>query len=367
MSRRLQHADGSFAGVALATVPIQYFQDYYNGFELGRNGAMVLALSDGTLITRRPYIASAIGSDIVNGPVFTLMREFGKRGTGLRIANLDQVERQYSFLKLSKFPLVVSAALAKDDIFAAWWRQTWREAVVVTLLIAILFFIGFRLFRQLLIRDGMALELRRMHMQLEESVTELDRLARTDALTGLSNRRCLGERIEIELLRAARQKTSLALVMIDIDHFKQYNDTYGHIAGDACLKLVSAAIADVIRRPADLAARYGGEEFAVLLPNTDLAGAMVVARQLCAAVVALQEAHRASEYGVVTISAGVTACVPDGAVAMSSLLAEADRALYAAKGRGRNQAVAGTVGARLRDGAGAHFAGTMPVDFPHDR
>ncbi len=347
MSRRLQNADGSFAGVALATVPIQYFQDYYNDFDLGGHGAMVLALDDGTLVTRRPYVASAIGSDIVNGPVFTLMREFGEKGTGMRIANLDHVERQYSFRKLGKFPLVVSAALGKDDIFKAWWTQTFREVAVVSVLIVILFFIGFRLFRQILIRDGMEVELRQMHLQLEQSVTELDRLARTDGLTGLSNRRCLGERLETELARASRQKASLALIMIDIDHFKRYNDTYGHIAGDACLKLVSAAIAEATRRPGDLAARYGGEEFSVLLPNTDIDGGMAVARRICAAVVALQEPHRASDYGIVTISAGVTACVPDAAVTMSSLFAEADQALYAAKTSGRNQAMAGPVQAVL--------------------
>jgi len=347
MSRRLQDADGRFAGVALATVPIQYFQDYYNGFDLGRSGAMVLALADGTMITRRPYVAGAIGSDIVNGPIFTLMREFGERGTGMRVANLDRIERQYSFRKLSRFPLVVSAALGKDDIFRTWWVQTWREIAVVSVLLIILLFIGFRLFRQILIRDGMEIELRQMHVRLEQSITELDRLARTDGLTGLSNRRCLGERLESELGRATRQKASLALIMIDIDYFKRYNDTYGHIAGDACLKLVSAAIDEATRRPGDLAARYGGEEFSVLLPNTDADGGMAVARRICAAVVALQEAHRASEYGIVTISAGVTACVPDASVTMSGLFAEADQALYAAKATGRNQAMAGPLHAAV--------------------
>jgi diguanylate cyclase (GGDEF)-like protein len=328
-----------FTGVALATVPIQYFHDYYNGFDLGRNGAMLLALSDGTLITRRPYVASAIGTSIGKGPVFTLMREFGDQGTGLRVANLDKVERLYSYRNLRPLPLVVAAALAKEDIFASWWAQTWREGGIVALLLAILLFIGSRLFRQILIRDGMERELRQMHVALEQSVTELDRLARTDGLTGLSNRRCLGERLDTELARASRQQASLALIMIDIDFFKRYNDTYGHIAGDACLKLVSAAIDAATRRPGDMAARYGGEEFSVLLPNTDLEGGMAVARRICAAVVALREPHRASDFGIVTISAGVYACVPDTSIDGSALFAGADQALYAAKTSGRNQAV----------------------------
>ncbi|MDQ2823804.1 MAG: sensor domain-containing diguanylate cyclase [Pseudomonadota bacterium] len=343
MSHRLQDANGHFSGVVLATVPIAYFQDYYNGFDLGRNGAMLLALADGTLITRRPYVPSAIGSDISRGPVFSLIREFGDVGTGLRVANLDHVERQYSYRKLHAYPLVVSAALAKDEMFAGWWTETWREGVVVLFLLVVLFVIGYRLFRQILIRDGMEIELRRAQIALEESITALDRLARTDALTGLSNRRCLGERIEIELARASRQKTPLALIMIDIDFFKRYNDTYGHIAGDACLKRVSDAIDGATRRPGDLAARYGGEEFSVLLPHTDAAGGTAVARRICAAVVALQEAHRTSEFGIVTISAGVYACVPDQTTNVGKLFTEADAALYAAKTSGRNQAMTAVV------------------------
>ena len=345
MSHRLEDAHGAFAGVVLATVPIQYFQKYYDGFDLGRNGALLLALADATLITRRPFVEANIGSDISKGPVFSLLREFGDVGTALRVARLDGVERQYSYRKLHGYPLVVAAALAKDEIFAYWWAETWREGLVVLFLLAVLFMIGYRLFRQILIRDRMETELRQMHVALEESVTALDRLARTDALTGLSNRRCLGERLETELARACREKTPLALIMIDIDFFKRYNDTYGHIAGDACLKLVSGAIDGATRRPGDLAARYGGEEFSVLLPNTDAEGAMAVARRICAAVVALQEAHRASEFGIVTISAGVTACVPDQGVGMGDLFTQADAALYAAKTAGRNQAMAGAVAA----------------------
>jgi len=347
MSRRLQDASGEFTGVALATVPIQYFQDYYDDFDLGKTGAMLLALADGTLVTRRPYVASAIGSDVKNGPVFTLMREFGDRGTGLRVANLDHVERQYSFRKSQLAPLVVAAALSKDDIFATWWAETYRECAALALMLGILFFIGYRLFRQILIREGMEGELRQMHMALEQSVTELDRLARTDGLTGLSNRRCLGERVDTELARASRQHATLALIMIDIDFFKKYNDTYGHLAGDDCLKLVSAAIEEATLRPGDLAARYGGEEFSMLLPNTDLEGGMAVARRICAAVVALQEAHRASEFGIVTISAGVYACVPDTSVDAATLFAHADQALYAAKRAGRNQAVGSAAQATL--------------------
>jgi len=339
MSRRLQDEAGNFAGVALATVPIQYFQDYYNSFDLGHNGAMLIAITDGTLITRRPFVASAIGTSIAKGPVITMLRELGERGTDLRVANLDHIERLYSYRKLDGFPLVVSAALSKEEIFASWWAQTYREGGIVAVLLAVLLFIGYRLFRQILIRERVERELRKMHLALEQSVAELDRLARSDGLTGLSNRRCLGERVDTELARASRQRAVLALIMIDIDFFKKYNDTYGHIAGDACLKLVSAAIDNATRRPGDLAARYGGEEFSVLLPNTDLEGGMAVARRICAAVVAMQEAHRASEFGIVTISAGVYACVPDTSVDGATLFAQADQALYAAKRAGRNQAV----------------------------
>ena len=341
VSRRLQHADGSFAGVALATVRIAHFQQYYDGFQLGGKGAIVLALNDGTLVARRPFVDGAIGTSQAAGPVFGLLRGGAAAGSAMLVSNIDGVERLYAYRKLDAYPLVVAAALARDDIFAAWWEDTWYEGAALLAMLATLGTVGWRLLRQLLIREGMALEMQRLQTQLRGTVAELDRLVNIDALTGLKNRRCLGEQMDTEFARAAREQTSLALVMIDIDFFKRYNDLYGHVGGDGCLRLVSDVLAQVSQRPGDLTARFGGEEFAVLLPNTDLAGAMAVAVKLCEAVAALRAPHAASECGIITISAGAFAVAPDGSGTVADLLEAADRGLYAAKAAGRNQACAG--------------------------
>ena len=125
--------------------------------------------------------------------------------------------------------------------------------------------------------------------------------------------------------------------MIDTDQFKAFNDRYGHLAGDACLRSVAQAIADIPRRPGDLVARYGGEEFAVLLPSSDAAGAYKVAKAVRRAVYNLAVPHELNHEQRVTVSIGVSAMVPDGLIALVDLIAEADKALYCAKHSGRNR------------------------------
>jgi diguanylate cyclase (GGDEF)-like protein len=145
-----------------------------------------------------------------------------------------------------------------------------------------------------------------------------------------------------EFSRATRQASALALIMMDVDCFKQYNDIYGHAAGDECLRTISRLIGDLTaRRPGDLAARYGGEEIAVLLPNTDVAHAVAIADNIRSAIHSLEIEHSGSPAGFVTISAGVDARVPtrDAGEATELILA-ADKALYEAKKKGRNRVLA---------------------------
>jgi diguanylate cyclase (GGDEF)-like protein len=158
-----------------------------------------------------------------------------------------------------------------------------------------------------------------------------------DGLTGLANRRCFNQTIEREFKRAARSGQPLSLIMVDIDHFKTFNDQYGHPAGDTCLRAVSAAMQGVPRRPGDIVARYGGEEFAILLPETDVAGAVQIVGDMQAAVRTLAIRHEASALGVVTVSAGVASWSPGRLAATPAWLVEAaDAALYDAKALGRN-------------------------------
>lgn len=185
------------------------------------------------------------------------------------------------------------------------------------------------------------MERKRMAEKLRESNAQLQTLASLDGLTSISNRRSLDDRFEQEWKRALRAQESLALLMVDIDHFKQFNDIYGHQAGDACLQTVARTLAGRIRRPEDLVARYGGEEFAVLLPHTELEGALTLAEELRAAILGLAIEHRGGSSRCVTVSIGCSACRPAEEQVRFALLRSADAALYRAKQAGRNRIEAG--------------------------
>ncbi|MEY4766611.1 MAG: hypothetical protein RI907_3284 [Pseudomonadota bacterium] len=176
--------------------------------------------------------------------------------------------------------------------------------------------------------------------ELEEANHRLELLSTTDALTGVANRRKFNEALDAEWLRARRTRQPIGLVLIDIDHFKLYNDHYGHQGGDACLQMVASTMKHGLRAGSDLIARYGGEEFVLLLPNTDLAGTMVVAERVRAAVEARHEPHAQAASGFVSVSLGVTSFVPGGDTRATQHVAHADQALYEAKRGGRNRVVA---------------------------
>ena len=183
----------------------------------------------------------------------------------------------------------------------------------------------------------------RNHLELKLARDLLERRAVVDGLTGLANRRRFDEFLEHEWRRAARNGLPLSLVMLDIDLFKDYNDLYGHPAGDACLRQVAGAVAASLKRPADLAARFGGDELACLLPETDAAGACLVAQHIRDSVGALALPHGQSSVStVVTVSEGVvTSCPACEEMPTAVLVEAADRLLYAAKRAGRNRMVVG--------------------------
>ena len=185
--------------------------------------------------------------------------------------------------------------------------------------------------------DQQRAELVHANAQLGEANSVLRRLSFLDPLTNVPNRRYLDEYLEREWLRAARDQTCLAAVMVDIDHFKSFNDRYGHQAGDRCLEAVSAALRWSLRRPADFLARYGGEEFVAVLPETDQAGACHVAEAMRLAVEALRMGGTEDEEERVTVSLGVAARRPTWMDRPADLIAAADRALYVAKKSGRNR------------------------------
>lgn len=166
---------------------------------------------------------------------------------------------------------------------------------------------------------------------------EIDVQAGTDSLTQIANRRRFNNYLEQQWQQMLELQRPLSVIMCDIDAFKCYNDTYGHLAGDNCLKQIAVAFCQALQQPGDLGARYGGEEFVALLPQTDLERATLVARRIQSFVRDLQLPHRASPvYSIVTVSMGVASTIPQACETASSLIQRADRRLYDAKRHGKN-------------------------------
>ncbi len=222
--------------------------------------------------------------------------------------------------------------------FKTWWFRLLTAALVVGLLT-----LAYRVRVRHLTRTQAQLQamVAARTAELEASNAKLAELSSTDGLTGVNNRRGFDGALDAEWRRAARNGYSLALAMLDVDHFKSYNDHYGHQAGDQCLRTVAGLIAAHARRTTDVVARYGGEEFALLAPATNETDALEIAEGICAALAALALPHAKSPYGVVTISIGVATLLPDEALSSEMLIQRADRAMYQAKRDGRNRAIAG--------------------------
>ncbi|MDB5906076.1 MAG: diguanylate cyclase [Massilia sp.] len=340
VSRRLDNPDGSFAGVALATVRIDFFRSFYESFDIGAKGTIFLATDDGRFMVRRPFNEKDIGADISGGALFRLWRENGETASAILTSRIDQVERLYTYRHLRRYPMLISVALSKEEVLARWRKSVYLGAAGTLILLTVLLSLGTRMIRQLIVRDRLQRELREAQTALEANNASLKLLALSDGLTGLANRRHFDQRLSAEFKRAIREQSPIALVMIDVDYFKRYNDHHGHVAGDACLQAVSKAVAAGPRRSGDLAARFGGEEFAILLPGTDLEGALAVAEAVRVAIAELKFEHGASPFRILTVSAGVHSFVPSRGQAARSLIEAADRGLYQAKAAGRNRVCA---------------------------
>ena len=180
-------------------------------------------------------------------------------------------------------------------------------------------------------------ECKAVELELREANHKLEILSNIDGLTQIANRRCFDFHLQIEWLRLIREFRPLSLIMVDVDKFKQYNDYYGHLAGDDCLLRVAQAMQQVISRSSDLLARYGGEEFAIILPNTNLEGAIVVAKKIQEKISLLNIPHAYSEVKpIITVSLGIASIIPNSELQPDKLVARADRELYYAKQHGRD-------------------------------
>jgi len=339
VSRRINHPDGSFAGVAVATIYLHHFLALYDSIDMGNNGAINLIADNGTIVVRRPFNEADIGTNVANGPLFNKLLPNATFGTATFKSVIDGVERVLGYRRVNGYPLIVSAALNKEEVLDGWRQESMNSAAIVALLLGFLGALGYRLIRVMRQQNHIQSELLGAQEKLLEVNRSLELLALEDALTGLANRRQFDLFMVAEMGRAKRSQSGLALLMIDVDHFKLFNDHYGHLAGDECLRHISVIIRDNIKRPGDLAARYGGEEFAVVLPGTDYVGAFLVAEKIRRAVQLAGMEHSESAVGVVTVSLGVCAYDPASQAVADDLIGAADKALYVAKASGRNMSV----------------------------
>ena len=322
ISRRWSRPDGSFGGVVMGTLRLAYFQNLFTKMSLGKLSVMTLMQTDGIVLMRMPYAPDYVGRNIGYSDVFSRISK-SPFGSYEGKATIDGVNRIYAFGKIGTLPLIMTVGLGADEIYAGWRGEAFVMGLMMVVLCAMTIALGTILTR----------EWRRR----EDAERQLSLLAATDALTGLANRRQFDEAIAREWARAKRSQSPLSLLMIDADHFKAYNDTFGHQAGDALLLAMAGCIGAAIKRPGDVSARYGGEEFAILLPNTPVYGAREVATLIHATIAELEVVHPSAPTGKPTVSIGVACLVPRPDAEHSQLIRAADSALYEAKSNGRNR------------------------------
>ena len=325
LSRRITGEDGRFLGVVIGSIRFSYFHDLFGRLRLNPNDIITVFRHDGTVIMRTPFDLDIIGKNLSDLPgVKRALSEPSGFYSGAASAN--RLPRLYVWRDGTR-PLVVIVGKPWADIYRLWRVEAIRIGAVMAALAS--FVLGATLF--------LAREISRRAAAEEK----LEELATTDALTGLRNRRKFDAAIENEWRRAARLKRPLALLIIDADHFKTFNDTYGHQAGDEVLVGIAICISDSVHRAGDCAARYGGEEFAVLLPDLPPAKAFVVAE-----TIRLKVRQWCGETAPTTVSIGVASLVPDANIEWAAMIRAADEALYAAKATGRNRTVLAS-GAKL--------------------
>ena len=315
LSRRISDADGHFLGVVAGSIRFSYFHDLFSHLTLGPGDAICVLRRDRTIIMRTPFDIDVIGKklgDMPRGKQPTLQEGGSLSGLG----PVDDIPRLY-VRPTSTSPLIVVVGKPLDGVLGLWRVQAVRIGAIMVVLVVFVLAVTLFLAREIGRRA--------------DAEEKLEELATTDALTGLRNRRKFDAAIESEWRRAIRHKTPISLLMIDADHFKSYNDTFGHQAGDQVLVGIAICISDSVRRAGDCAARYGGEEFSVLLPGTAQAEALHVAETIRHKVIGWSQDEHPS-----TVSIGVASITPSGGMDWHQLVYAADKALYAAKGAGRN-------------------------------
>ncbi|RMM36193.1 GGDEF domain-containing protein [Pseudomonas coronafaciens pv. oryzae] len=321
-SRRISGPHGEFQGIASAAMRLIYFKHLFMSQNLGAGSSINLINANGILIVRYPDLEGQdlIGKDYSHTANFQRILKEGD-GSFTGISSQLNAPRLYTFSRVGTLPLVVVIGQSEEAVYAVWTRNAWLVATATGVLCIGILWLTWLLSREL-----------RRRRRAEDALADL---AATDGLTGLDNRRQLDEAMETEWARAQRSGKRLSLLMIDVDHFKAFNERHGHQGGDEALRLIAQTIALNIRRPGDRLARYGGEEFVVVLPETDVTGAMIIAQNIRRSVESLP-LFKNAEHSL-TVSIGVASGIVRQGDKLETFFGIADKALYRAKNNGRNR------------------------------
>ena len=327
IGRRITDANGGFGGIVSGALRLAWFQDMFERIDIGPHGTITLFQADGRVVMQLPSPEREIDRDRSGDALF---QRFAADASGRFTSRDSDRERLYVFEHVGTLPLILSIGLAAEDIYAPWRRS----AAVIGVVMAAL--------------DGASVGICLLYAQtmrhrtvadaaLQQKAIGLEIIASTDALTGLANRRAFDTTLGKEWRRAIRNGMPIALFMLDADHFKRYNDHYGHPKGDDVLRSIASCMLETLKRPTDLGARVGGEEFAGLMPETDILGAVAAAERIRQSIAGLNIAHVGNPAGYVTVSIGCAVLWPSFGDTEMSLMALADKALYGAKNAGRNR------------------------------
>lgn len=321
LSRRLNRPDGSFEGVVVGIIKLAYFKRLFDRIDAGPRDVVSLVDLNGTVIMRTPYFEGDIGR-VVNIDKLMSNLKNAPSGSYDAVSRLDHVHRFNHYEQVGTLPLVQVIGFSVDDLY-----RPWKQKAAIVIFITILFCSAIL---------GLVFYLQRELAKRIKAEAAFAELAETDKLTGLPNRRKFDEVLEAEWHRSARSGLPVSLLMIDVDHFKAYNDEYGHLGGDAVLSSFGQTLRDSIRAT-DFAARFGGEEFAVILPDSDAYAAACVAERIRSNTEHAMQPHRGSPRGFVSVSIGTASYLIQNGQTASRMLGAADAALYEAKASGRNR------------------------------
>lgn len=326
LTKRMENSSGTFLGVIGVHLKLRHFDHYYSLLGLPPGGTVTVVRTDGSGVYRFPMVDTFFKTRL-GGTKTSAFKKMLETKEGFLLTSqspYDGFRRVLGYKRSDTYPILNLVSVTNNSVLHGWLEKSIKTAVAAAIGGIVVLVLAIVSYRQI------------------EQLSRAQKLTATDSLTGLHNRRAFDERIEEEWRRAVRRERPLALLFVDIDFFKHYNDHYGHRAGDKCLKSVAKVMGDCVTRAGESVARYGGEEFTIILPETTYEEAEKAAERLVEAVRALKLPHRASPDGkFVTISVGVASMLPGIEDDLEAFIHLADDALYQAKRDGRDRYISG--------------------------